>query len=273
MNIPRTVRVSRLIRVLGVLGIAAACGNAVLAATTDIAGASVSSTVTPRGQPAPPPVSPQYAELAKKLATQFPGYSIDSIKESGVDGILEVVVGGREILYSDRSGTHVFNGHLFALDTHEDLTGRRLAELTRVDSKQLPLADAFDVVHGNGKRQVSVFSDPDCPFCKRFEEQLPKVNDVTIHVFLYPLTSLHPHAYEHALGIWCAKDRQKAWSDKMLKGIDPATATCANPIERNLALGDRLHVDGTPTIVFADGRMHAGFVSADEFERLLSGAH
>jgi thiol:disulfide interchange protein DsbC len=88
---------------------------------------------------------------------------------------------------------------------------------------------------------------------------------------LYPLTSIHPHAYEHALGVWCAKDREKAWSDKMLKGIDPPAAKCANPIDRNLALGDKLHIEGTPTVIFADGRIHEGTLAADELERLLAG--
>jgi thiol:disulfide interchange protein DsbC len=220
---------------------------------------------------AAPSIAPQYADLAKKLAKNLPEYAILRISPSSVDGILEVFLEGNRIVYSDAAGRHIFNGHLFDLDSHEDLTERRLESLTRVDTKQFPLADAFDVVHGNGKREVFLFEDPDCPFCKKFEEELPKVNDVTFHIFLFPLTSIHPHAYEHALGIWCAKDRQKAWSDKMLKGIDPPSAKCPNPIDRNVALGDKLHVEGTPTMIFADGRVHGGTVSADEFEHLLAG--
>lgn len=267
------MRVSLPTRLLSAFAFAAACGNTPRVVAIGLDGMPVApSTMTAAAQTTASTVSPQFAALAQQLAKQFPGYSIDGINESGVIGIVEVIVRGRGILYSDLSGTHVFNGHLFALGTHEDITARRLAEITRVDSTRLPLADAFDVVHGNGKREVYVFSDPDCPFCKRFEEELPKVNDLTIHVFLYPLASLHPRALEHALGIWCAKDRQKAWSDKMLRGIDPASANCDNPIKRNLALGERLHVDGTPTIVFADGRVRAGVVTSAEFEHLLSGA-
>ena len=178
---------------------------------------------------------------------------------------------GNHIIYSDASGKHLFNGHLFDLDTHEDLTERRIEALTRIDVKQLPLADSFEVVRGDGKRQLYLFEDPDCPYCKKFEEELPKINNVTLHIFLYPLTSIHPHAYEHALWVWCAKDRQKAWTEKMLKGIEPPTAKCANPIDRNLALGDKLHIDGTPTIVFADGRVRAGTLSAEELEHMLAG--
>ena len=220
-----------------------------------------------------PSIAPQYADLAKKLSKGLQEFTIVRISPSAVDGILEVLLEGDRIVYTDTAGNHLFNGHLFELDTREDLTERRLEALTRVDTRQLPLADAFDIVRGNGKREVFLFEDPDCPYCRKFEEELPKVNNVTLHVFLFPLTSIHPHAYEHALGVWCAKDRQKAWSDKMLKGIEPSAAKCANPIDRNIALGDKLHVDGTPTMIFADGRVHGGLVSAEEFEHLLAVPH
>jgi thiol:disulfide interchange protein DsbC len=226
----------------------------------------------PLTQKIAPSIAPQYADLAKKLTKDLPQYTILKISPSAVDGILEVLLEGNRIVYTDASGKHLLNGHLFELDSHEDLTEQRLEALTRVDTTKLPLADAFDVVRGNGKREVFLFEDPDCPYCKKFEEQLPKVDNVTLHIFLFPMTTIHPHAYEHALDVWCAKDRQKVWSDKMLKDIDPPTAKCPNPIDRNLALGDRLHIQGTPTMIFADGRLRGGMVSADEFEHLLSGA-
>jgi thiol:disulfide interchange protein DsbC len=232
--------------------------------------AAPTAVVPAAGAPASEPIAPQYAELAKKLAKLLGEVHVRSIRPSGVDGIVEVLLSGNQIVYSDLSGRHIFNGHLLDADTREDLTERRLTEVTRIDPKQLPLADAFDVIRGSGKRVVYLFEDPDCPYCKKLEEQLPKVNDVTLHVFLYPLTSIHPHAHEHAVSVWCAKDRQKVWLDKMLKGIDPAPAKCDNPIDRNVALGDKLHIDGTPTLIFADGHVHAGTVSAEELERLLA---
>lgn len=274
INILRAPHFSRLVGFLKNVAFAMVCGNASLVSAASV-GATMAapSTAAPTIQSVGQRISPQYAELEAKLAKEFPEYAIDSIQASEIDGIVEVLVGGRRILYSDLTGKHVFNGHLFDAEAHEDITARRLAEITRTDLKQLPLADAFDVVHGNGKREVYIFSDPDCPFCRKLEEQLPKINDVTIHVLLYPLTMIHPHAYQHALGVWCAKDRQKAWSEKMLEGIEPASADCDNPIARNLALGEKLHFDGTPTMVFADGRLHSGAVSAEEFERLLSGSN
>jgi thiol:disulfide interchange protein DsbC len=228
----------------------------------------------PAAEPAAPAakdIPPQYSDLAKRLTKLLRDTEVQSIRPSGVEGIVEVLLAGNRIVYCDLAGKHLFNGHLFELDTQNDLTEGRLAEVNRVDTKVLPLADAFDVKRGNGKREIYLFEDPDCPYCKKFEEQLPDLTDITMHIFLYPLTSIHPHAFVHARGIWCAKDRQKAWSDKMLKGIDPPAAECANPLERNIALGDKLHIQGTPTIIFADGRIHEGMIPATEVERLIAG--
>jgi thiol:disulfide interchange protein DsbC len=219
-----------------------------------------------------PTIAPQYVELARKLAKILPDYPVAHISPSGVDGIVEVLTEDNRIIYTDTSGKHLFNGHLFDLDTQQDLTERRIEAITRIDVKQLPLADAFDIVHGDGKRQLYLFEDPDCPYCRKFEEELPKIDNVTLHIFLFPLTTIHPHAYAHALGVWCAKDRQKAWADKMMKGIDPPTAKCDNPIDRNIALGDKIHVDGTPTIVFADGHVHGGMMSTEDLARALGGS-
>jgi thiol:disulfide interchange protein DsbC len=261
-----------------VIAAAAACAAPwpARAASTPPPAAPATQAAAPATEAAAPAakadtIPPQYSELVKRLAKLLPEAPVQSIRPSGVEGIVEVLLAGNRIVYCDVAGKHLFNGHLFELETHDDLTEQRLAEITRIDPKQLPLADAFDVKHGDGKRELYLFEDPDCPFCRKFEEQLPKINNVTLHVFLYPLTSLHPHAYEHSLGVWCSKDRQKAWSDKMLKGIDPPAATCKNPIDRNLALGDKLHIDGTPTLIFPDGRVHAGTLAADELEHMLAG--
>jgi thiol:disulfide interchange protein DsbC len=268
-----------LLATIAVMAIAGACSAASPPASAAAPPAPPASADAP---PAPPgsadaptakasDIPPQYADLAKKLTTLLRDTEIQSIRPSGVAGIVEVLLVGNRIVYCDLAAKHLFSGHLFELDTQKDLTEQRLSDVTRLDPKELPLGDAFDVKHGNGKREAYLFEDPDCPYCKKLEEQLLQVSDVTLHIFLYPLTSIHPHAFVHARNIWCAKDRRKAWSDKMLKDIDPPSAECANPIDRNIALGKKLHIEGTPAMIFADGRFHEGTLEADELEHFLAG--
>lgn len=215
--------------------------------------------------------NPDFATVASRINKQFPDLEIDSVRPSPMPGLLEVVSGHR-VLYSDMTGSFLINGHLIDVQNKVDLTDRADQDLSKIDPKILPLADSFAEVRGTGKRQLYVFSDPDCPYCKRLESEFPKLNDVTIHVFLYPLVSIHPNAHTNAVAVWCAKDRVKAWDNTMQNSSPPKAATCDNPVDRNVALGEKLGFTGTPTLVFADGRVMAGARPAAEIERLMGRA-
>jgi thiol:disulfide interchange protein DsbC len=118
---------------------------------------------------------------------------------------------------------------------------------------------------------MAVFSDPDCPFCKRLEQnELSNITDVTIYTFLMPLEQLHPDAANKAKAIWCAPDRSKAWQDWALNNQLPKkTANCEAPIEKVANLAKRLGVTSTPTIFFADGKRMLGAYPAAEIEKAL----
>jgi thiol:disulfide interchange protein DsbC len=134
----------------------------------------------------------------------------------------------------------------------------------------LPLHNAIKVVKGDGSRKLAVFSDPDCPYCKKAEVELNKLDNITVYNFAYPLP-MHPDAGRKAILVWCSKDRAKAWQDLMLKGIVPTgKADCKNPIEDNLALGEKLRIDGTPAMIFPNGKRIPGYVDATRLEAMLN---
>lgn len=211
-------------------------------------------------------------DVEKRLKEQYPATKITSVRESQVKGVYEVVM-GRNVAYADESGRYMIFGHLYDMKEQKDLTAQRLDEINKIDVSALPLADAIKTVKGDGSRTLYVFSDPDCPFCQRLErETMPKLDNVTIYTFLYPLEALHPQAPEKARRIWCAKDRNEAYLAYMEKGTLPGNdGKCANPVDRNVQLGNRLGINGTPTIILGDGTMVPGFVPASELERRLSG--
>ncbi|MGY8527619.1 DsbC family protein [Paracidovorax citrulli] len=174
---------------------------------------------------------------------------------------LYTVVTPQGWLYADGEGKHIIQGQIFDLHSKANLTdAQKVARMPTVDWRRLPLKDAIKVVKGNGKRQLVVFSDPDCPYCKMLEQQsLAHINDVTVYTFLYPIDGLHPDATRKARLIWCAKDRAKAWDDWMQSEVLPAgDGKCATPIERNLALAQKLKVQGTPLLVFKSGAQMPG---------------
>ena len=207
--------------------------------------------------------------LEKRLKELYPGTQVTDVGESALPGLYEVVM-GRNIAYTDASGRYFLFGHLFDMTAQRDLTAERKDQLQRIDFGALPLGDAIKTVRGNGSRVLAVFSDPDCPYCRSLEPELAKVNDVTIYTFLMPLTQLHPNARAKAIAVWCAADRVQGWAQLMLRGETIAPRTCAHPVDRNIALGERLQINGTPTSIASDGRVMPGAASAAQIEAWLA---
>ena len=212
----------------------------------------------------------QTPDVPATLKRLYPATSFDSVASTPVPGLSEVVMGGN-VAYVDRSGRYFLFGRLFDMQAQRDLTAERIEHATRVDFSALPREAAILTIRGTGTRKLAVFSDPDCPHCRSLERELARLDDVTIYTFLYPLEALHPEARGKAVAVWCAPDRTKAWSALMLHGIGPVPGSCDHPVDRNLALGSRLRVQGTPTLFAGDGRRHVGAQSAEELDAWLRG--
>lgn len=218
---------------------------------------------------------PSADEMAVKKAVQkrFPDISLDSLTKTQYDGLYEAVMGGNQVFYTDKNASYILIGSLIDAKTQRNLTEARIRELMQVKFETLPLEAAIKQVKGNGSRKLAVFSDPDCPYCKKLDTELGKVTDVTIYTFFYPIASLHPQAVDKVKAVWCAADRVKAWEDLVQKGIVPQTgAKCdTTPLTKVAELGAKLKVNGTPTIIFADGFRVPGMVPAAQLEKLLNG--
>lgn len=204
--------------------------------------------------------------IADNLRALYPATQIDDVRPAPIAGIYEVVM-GNNIGYTNSEGRHFLFGHVFDMQTRQDLTQQRLDELNTVKFSELPLKDAIKVVQGKGERTLVVFSDPDCPYCKKLEQELPQLDNVTIYTFPMPLEGLHPDAPRKSKSIWCSPKPQTAWHDYVAGNKQPtAKPDCDNPIERNIQLGQKLGINGTPTLIAADGRVMPGAASVEQIE-------
>ena len=213
----------------------------------------------------------QEPAIRKTLAERIPQLEkIDEVRATPMGGLYEVRV-GTDLFYTDAKGNFLIQGELIDTKARRNLTEDRINKLTAVDFNALPLQDGFATVRGNGKRKLVVFADPNCGYCKRFERDLQNVDNVTIYTFLYPILS--PDSAEKSRNIWCAKDRNNAWNDWMLREKTPAAASCDTAaLQRNLAFGKKHKITGTPTLLFANGARVPGAIGAADIEKRLAEA-
>ena len=219
------------------------------------------------------PAVAQEAAIRKNLSDRLPNLpKIDEVSKTPIAGIWEVRIGS-DVLYTDEQGNHLIQGTVFDTQAKVNLTEKRIEKLTAIDFAELPLKDAMVVKQGNGKRKLAVFADPNCGYCKRFERDLLNVKDVTVYTFLYPI--LGPDSTDKSRDIWCAKDAQKTWRAWMIDGSLPQRVTAAcdtKALDRNTAFGRKYRVNGTPALIFEDGKRIPGAMSTADIEKNLEQA-
>jgi thiol:disulfide interchange protein DsbC len=209
------------------------------------------------------------ATIKKNIEPRLGGAKIESIKENPYGGLYELRVAG-DILYTDKKGEFLVIGHVYDAKTTRDLTRERIDEINKIKFSDLPLDSAIKQVKGDGKRVIAVFEDPNCGYCKRLRQTtLKDLNNVTIYTFMYNILS--EDSFVKSKNIWCAPDRGKAWDEWMINGkaAPAAAANCQNPNDKVLELGQKLKIQGTPAIFFADGSRIPGAVDLPTIEKKL----
>ncbi len=219
------------------------------------------------------PAAAQEAVIRKNLAERLPDFpKIDEVSKTPVPGLWELRV-GNELFYTDEQGNHVIQGSLYDTRAKVNLTEQRIEKLTAIEFDKLPFKDAMVIKQGSGARKLAVFVDPNCGYCKRFERDLLAVKDVTIYAFLYPV--LGPDSNEKSRAIWCSKDAMKTWRAWMIDGVPPPKVTGAcdtAAVERNTAFGHKYRINGTPAVLFEDGKRVPGAMPLAEVEKRLADA-
>ena len=207
--------------------------------------------------------------LEKNLKKEFPEINTKILGTTPVKEVYEVLI-GENVVYTDQNARYFFVGQLIDFKNKENLTAKREKQLTQVDVSTLPTEQAIKSVKGDGTRKLYVFSDPDCPYCKKLEQNLTNIDNVTIYTFLFPLKNLHPNAENVAKQIWCSSNPYEAWEEYMILNNPPsALATCDNPVQKNINLGRNIGVTGTPTLFFQDGTRVSGAMSHENISKML----
>jgi thiol:disulfide interchange protein DsbC len=203
-------------------------------------------------------------EVQKQLGDRA---KVTAVRSTPINGLYEVAIGS-DVVYADASARYLIQGEVIDLKTGINLTEQRSNDLNRIKWADLPLNDAIKVVRGKGTRQIAVFADPNCGFCKKLEKSFQQLDNVTIYTFLVPLLS--QDSAVKSKQIWCSSDKVKSWNAWMLDNQSPSgQGDCATPLDRNTSLAKKLGVTGTPAMFFTDGSRISGAVPLASIEKKL----
>ncbi len=228
--------------------------------------------------------APRKGDAAQRLLSQLrqlhPGTEFTAVHPTPIAGWFEVWMGRNVAYVQERHPRYFVFGRLFDTQKALDLTPAAApAQRTNVGASAgiggwstLPLIDAIEIRRGTAvpQRAMAVFSDPQCGHCRALESEIEQLQDLSVYVFLLPFQGA-----EFPRRIWCSPERAQAWQQWMRSAMPPPAVPegpCDAPLERNMALAQRLGVQGTPTMFFLDGTRIEGAVSRQVIEERLQKA-
>ena len=212
----------------------------------------------------------QEKKIKTDLELKIEKLEVKSVRQLPYSDLFEVVLANNEIVYTNAKTEFTLIGHMMNNADMADMIQERMDGLPVVDFKTLPFTQSFKQVKGDGSRQIAVFEDPNCGYCKAFRHTLEKVDNVTLHTFVVHI--LGPKSTVAAKQLLCAKDQGAAWDNWMLRQQlpDNSGACDTSVLDKNKALAQQLGVTGTPTIIFENGKRIPGAPDAATLEEMLT---
>lgn len=218
------------------------------------------------------------AELMKPT-----GASVLSIKESPSRGLFELLVqkeSQKAIIFIDYGKKHLIQGMMVNLEKLEPVSSHKLEpaqqkQPTSLDVKSIPTQNAVIMGNPKGTKKLYVFTDPDCPYCRKGHVELKKLAkiapDVAIHIMLYPLP-MHPAAYDKARVVF--ETMSQDLLDQAFDGKEvpkPTKESSKKVIDENIKFANANGISGTPTMVMPNGVIQVGMRDAETLKKMLEG--
>lgn len=211
-----------------------------------------------------------FAKIREQVKQQL-GKQVTEIKATPIPGLYQVTAPPR-VFYMSKDGRYVVTGDIV------DLVGRvNISANDRAAAKKAALAkvSAKDMIiyapkKGNVKHVVTVFTDIDCPYCRKLHSEIPQYNKLGIEIryLAFPRAGIGSVSYNKAVSAWCATNRKVAFH-KAIEGEPIPHKTCKNPVAKEYQLGQELGINGTPAIVLQDGQIFPGYAPPDKLSKVL----
>jgi thiol:disulfide interchange protein DsbC len=218
-----------------------------------------------------PAIAPGTAAARARDAVRSidPNIAIEQVSPAPIPGFQAVIVGG-QVLYVSNDGKYLIQGSLYDVGARRDL-GQDAMKRLRVELlRSVPVADRIVFAPKDPKYTVTVFTDVECGYCRKFHSQIAEYNKLGIAVeyLAFPRMGLGSEDFRKMVAVWCAPDRRKALTDAK-NDRNVAAGNCTNPVTMEYQLGRRAGLTGTPMVLAADGTQLGGYLAPEQLRAAL----
>lgn len=205
------------------------------------------------------------ADPREEIARKIPGGArVDELRATPVPGIFEFTRDD-DIAYVSADGRYAISGDMVELGSNVNLTENHRREIRARELAAVPESQMLIFGPKDAKYTLTVFTDIDCPYCRKLHSQIGEYNRLGIRVryLLYPRNGPNTESWTKAEQVWCSANRNDALT-RAKQGQDLKTKVCTDtPLPRFWALGQKFNITGTPALVMSDGEMLSGYMPPD----------
>ncbi len=217
------------------------------------------------------------AELLK-----FIDVKVLSVKKSPVNGLFELLVeknGQKGIVFLDCDRKHFMQGMIVDLKSLKPVSSHVIDvdqpnRTISLDVKKIPIEYAFIVGNKGADKNIYIFTDPDCPYCRRAHEEIQRLvklaPDIAVYIMLYPLP-MHPAAYDKSRSVFESKNADIL--DRAFGGKDipvPITEGSKLAIDSIVKFANDNGITGTPTVILPSGKIEVGMPKAEVLIKMIN---
>jgi thiol:disulfide interchange protein DsbC len=236
-----------------------------------VCAATAAVRAAPSGQPAESTDDAAKDPRAALLKLLPPGSKLDDLRPSPIPGIYEFMQGA-EVSYMTADGKYFLDGNLYDMDTRENLTEARRSVARAALINAIPESQMLIFSPKNPLYTVTVFTDIDCPYCRKMHSEIAEYNKLGVRVryMFYPRTGPGTESWHKAEAVWCSADRNAALT-RAKAGVELApTKSCGpTPVQRDYELGQSIGVRGTPAMITENGDYLPGYLPPQELVQKL----
>ena len=205
--------------------------------------------------------------IRQALLALQPDLPIEQVTSSPMPNLYQVQLKGGRLLYASADGEFLLQGSLFQIQNGQATNLTELVEQQAIAEQinNIPKDEMVVFAGANPKTHITVFTDTDCGYCQKLHAEMAELNKLGVEVryLAFPRQGVGSHGYNTMTSIWCADDPIDAMNKAKERRSVPSK-TCKNPVDKQYALGQAIGVQGTPSIILANGRMIPGYQPAKQ---------